>query len=180
MAWGSERSPLLEAETQLRSAGSSPPGAALEAPAVSPGPTLPCALTSKSWFRNKVSWKTPGLQGGVSPSPLASLPFPSPLCTPLPQGAVQGSRGEPLLPRHHAGLGPWGTSGGAAPAAATLWLPAVPWGPLDGGGTASPEQTTWASCWKSQPLRRLLLSLQLRMVCSVPLQVMYFPATPSP
>lgn len=42
-----------------------------------------------------------------------------------------------------------------------------------------PEQTTSASCWKSQPLRRLLLSLQFLMVVSVPLHVMYFPPAPT-
>lgn len=53
-------------------------------------------------------------------------------------------------------------------------------GVLEGKGAgmvvASPEQITSVSCWKSQPLRRLLLSLQFRMVGSVPWQVMYFPA----
>lgn len=39
-----------------------------------------------------------------------------------------------------------------------------------------PEQTTWASRWKSQPLRNLF-SLQFRMVSSSPLQVMYFLVT---
>lgn len=49
--------------------------------------------------------------------------------------------------------------------------------PLQGGGSTSPEQTTWESRWKSQPLRNLLFSLQFRMVSSSPPQVMYFLVT---
>lgn len=49
--------------------------------------------------------------------------------------------------------------------------------PRQGGGSTSPEQTTWASCWKLQPLRNLLFSQEFRMVSSSPTQVMYFLAT---
>lgn len=124
-------------------------------------------------------------------SRLSCLPrSPSPACSCFPDDrwAAQGPPPPPRrwCPRPQAGLGRREALPGRTLLQSTQStkgrpahgrLPAVPTPPpSQGGGSSSPEQTTWASRWKSQPLRNLF-SLQFRMVSSSPLQVMYFLAT---
>lgn len=128
-----------------------------------PSKRILCALTSRPLFQTAPSQRTPDGPG----TGLSSLPARPP--RPDPSETARGPMAEGDGAIGRGGLRPFPAATAPGPCA----------GDSGGARGASPVQTTSASCWKSQPLRRLLFSLQFRMVGSVPLHVMYFPTTPT-